>query len=59
MILRGSGFLPPGSEADDLEVSDVTVNIDGVMCEWVDFTVNATEITCRTSLHRTSLKAPN
>ncbi len=57
VILRGSGFLPPGSEADDLEVSDVTVNIDGVMCEWVDFTVNATEITCRTSLHRTSLKA--
>ena len=57
VTIIGDGFLHPG--ATDPFPDDITVTIDGAVCEWFghDSVPNDTFIECRTSEHRTTLLA--
>ena len=58
VTLVGSGFFPPGvTSSNQLTASDITVSIDGTACEWNSTSVSNDEISCRTSVHRTTLQA--
>lgn len=58
--ITGSGFWPEGvTSADQLMATDLTVTIDGALCDWSQQTPlpDDTSIHCRTSSHRTTLNA--
>ena len=60
VTLAGTGFFPVNiTDAADLEAGDVTVTIDGVLCDWHgrNYQISETSITCRTGEHRTTLEA--
>jgi hypothetical protein len=58
--LAGTGFFPVNiTDAADLQASDISVTIDGVLCEWYghNYQISDTSIICRTGEHRTTLEA--
>ena len=58
--LAGTGFFPVNiTNAADLQASDITVTIDGILCEWYgrNYQISDTSITCRTGEHCTTLEA--
>ena len=58
--LVGSGFFPINiTDAADLQPDDITVTIDGALCEWHgrNYPISEISITCRTGEHRTTLEA--
>ena len=58
--LTGSGFFPVNvTDAAELEEGDVIVTIDQAECEWYghNYHLTDTNVTCRTSEHRTTLEA--
>ena len=59
LTIYGSRFLPDGVTSDALSEADLTVNVGGVLCDWINqaVTPNDSVIQCRTSEHRTTLQA--
>ena len=60
ITITGSHFFPQGvSNGEELTEEDLVVTIDGAVCVWYGRTVIPTEtdLECRTSEHRTTLRA--
>ena len=59
VTISGNDFLPPGiSNSSLLDVNDIIVTIDTAKCVWYGITTPSnTQITCRSSEHRTVISA--